>query len=155
MSMCSYLGSRFELIRSFLSGSLGSARTALSSATIVPFLLVVRLLISGRLGGSWGHVGVRLRCGSSRCTTGRCLGQQCLVVSAAVLCFGHLGRLVLSCLVAEASSVWQWSILACQSVSLVDLDGDDALWSRHLYCGIGSMDDCLNFRRKGLPRMQL
>jgi hypothetical protein len=40
MSTNSYLGSSFELIRSFLFGLLGSTRTSLSSVSMVPFSLL-------------------------------------------------------------------------------------------------------------------
>jgi hypothetical protein len=40
MRVNSYLGSRFELIRSFLSGLLGSTKISLSSISTVPFSLL-------------------------------------------------------------------------------------------------------------------
>jgi hypothetical protein len=42
------------------------------------------------------------------------------------------------------------TLLFRQSIPLVSLDGDQSLGARHLHSGIG-----MNFRRKGLPRMQL
>jgi hypothetical protein len=54
---------------------------------------------------------------------------------------GRLGRLILSCFVSEAPGVQQLSVLTCQGISLIDLDGDDALWIRHLHSSIGSVDD--------------
>jgi hypothetical protein len=53
----------------------------------------------------------------------------------------RLGRLILSCFVSEAPGVRQLSVLTCQGISLIDLDGDDALWIRHLHSSIGSVDD--------------
>jgi hypothetical protein len=43
----SYLGSNFELILNFFSGSLGLAKTLLTSSSVVPFFLVFAFLLVG------------------------------------------------------------------------------------------------------------
>jgi hypothetical protein len=47
MSANSYLGSRLSLIRSFLSGLLGSTATSLSSVSMVPFNLLSAFVLAG------------------------------------------------------------------------------------------------------------
>jgi hypothetical protein len=43
-------------------------------------------------------------------------------------------------------------VLTCQSVLLVSLDCDHALGTRHLHCGIGSVDDCHEIQEERPPQ---
>jgi hypothetical protein len=78
----------------------------------------------------------------SRGTVGWWLGLRCLERSDAALRFSHLGSMFLSRLVLKVPDMRQCSVFACQSVSLIGLDGDDAFQTRLLYGSIGNVNDC-------------
>jgi hypothetical protein len=46
----------------------------------------------------------------------------------------------------------QYCVLTCQSVSLNYLDGDYALWARHLHSSIGSVDDRHKLQEERPPK---
>jgi hypothetical protein len=62
-----------------------------------------------------------------------------------------LGCLLLCYHLTESSTMRQCCILACQSIALVDLDGDHTLGVRHLHCGIDNMDDRHKFQDERPP----
>jgi hypothetical protein len=70
-SMNSYLRSRFELIRSFLSGLLGSVRISLSSSTVIPFCLLSTFSVLQVLEGYYRLVASALKSYEECCHPGR------------------------------------------------------------------------------------